>query len=320
MATAKAILCDWFMFMMSIPRTEPMTKVQKFTQWSSVLAYCVGGGSLLVCPQLWSILLQLDFLGRTEGYLRLIGLGVVIIGFLFVVSARSNHQDPIHATILVSILWRCIGVNGILLMLILRDMLPLSFALVFMCLDTSLSLITLVIWCLETEGASMNLFFRESLSPILKCRGITSGGSIAAVFFVGLFELFFWLVFVIRPDTAQYLLQLDDFQGHSIGFLAGFFFTLSIHGWYLLANANTINHPYVPAAVFYRIVFDIPVFIILYLVDQIERNLCLTLFGFDVCFSIVILIFVTFSKKKGSTIATEGDQQKLLPPDEKEKS
>ena len=318
MGTAKAILCDWFLFMMSISRTEPMTKVQKFTQWSSVLAYCVGGGSLLVCPQLWSILLQLDFLGRTEGYLRLIGLGVAIIGFLLVISARSNQQDPIHGAILGSILSRGIGVNGVLLMLILRNMLPLSFALFFMCLDTSLSLMTLVIWCRETEGASMSLFFRESLTPMLKCRGVASGGAIAAVFFVGLFQLFFWLVFVIRPDTAQYLLQLDHFQGHSIGFLASVFFILSIHGWYLVENASTVNHSAVPAAVFYRIVFNIPVLITLYLVDQIERNLCLSMFGFDVCFSIVILTVVTFSKKKVSTIATEGDQQKLLPPGEKE--
>ena len=295
-----------------------MTKVQKFTQWSSVLAYCVGGGSLLVYPQLWSIILQLDFLGHTEGYLRLIGLGVVIIGFLLVISARSNHQDPTQAVILVSLHSRLIGVNGVLLMLILRGMLPLSFALVFMCLDTSLSLITLVIWCCETEGASLSLFFRESLTPILKCRGVPSGGSIAAVFFVGLFQLFFWLVFVIRPDTAQYLFQLDDFQGYSSGFLASVFFTLSIHGFYHVANTNTVNYSIVPAAVFYRVVFNIPVLITLYLVDQIERNLCLILFGFDICFSIVILLFVTFSKKKVSAEATEGDHQKLLPPGEKE--
>lgn len=318
MATAKAILCDWFMFMFSIPRTEPMTKVQKFTQWSSALAYCVGGGIFLICPQLWRILLQLDFLGRTEGYLRLIGLHVSIIGFLLIITARSNQQDPIHGSILGSILSRGIGVNGIILMLVLRDMLPLSFALFFMCLDTSLALITLVIWCRETEGASMSLFFREGFTAILKCRAVASGGVMAAVFFVGLFQLFCLLVFVIRPDTAQVLLQLDDSQGHSIGFLAGAFFTLSLHGWYHVINASTVNISFASAAVFYRIVFNIPVFIILYLVDQIERNLCLALFGFEVGVSIVILTFITFSKKKVSTTATEGDQQQLLSPGEKE--
>ena len=107
----------------------------------------------------------------------------------------------------------------------------------------------------------MSLFFREILTPTLKCRGVSSGGCIAAVFFIGLLQSFFWLVFVIRPDIAQYLFKLDDFQGHSIGFLAAVFFTLSSHGFYLVGNANTVNHSIVPAAVFYRIVFNIPVFI-----------------------------------------------------------
>lgn len=317
MTTAKAVLCDWFMFMMSIPRTEPMTNTQKFTQWSSVFAYVFGGGSLLVCPQLWKILLQLDFLGRTEGYLRLIGLGVLVIGFIVIISARSNHQDPKHGAILGSVLSRVIYVNGFLLMLVLRNMLPLSFAVVFMGLDTLLPLITLVIWCRETQGASVGLFFREVFTGILKFRGLTSGGSIAAIFVVGVFQLFFWLVFVIRPDIAQNILQLDDFQGHSIGFLAAVFFTLSIHGWYHVINASAVNRSIVPAAVFYRLVFNVPVLIILYLVDQIERNLCLTLLSFDLCTSTVILVFVMFSKKNVST--TEGDERKLLAPGEKEK-
>ena len=315
--TAKAILCDWLMFMLSIPRTEPMTNSQKFTVWSSVLAYCVGAGSLLVFPQLWRILLQLDFLGRTEGYLRLAGLGVVVIGFILVISARSNHQDPKHGTILGSILSRVIFVDGILLMLVLRGMLPLSFALVFMCLDTSLAVITLVIWCRETQGASMSLFFQEMWLPILKFRGVTSGGPNAVIFFVGVFQLFFWLVFVIRPDIAQNILQLDHFKGHSSGFLAALFFTLSIHGWYHVLNASTVNRSFVPGAVFYRLVFNVPVFIILFLVDQIERNLCLALLTFDLCTAIVILLFVTFTKKDVST--AENDEQKLLTPGEKDK-
>ncbi|XP_078373441.1 uncharacterized protein LOC144657027 [Oculina patagonica] len=312
------MVCDWFKFMLPIPRDEPLTKTEKFTQWSSVLAYVVRGGSLLVCPQLWRFLLQLDFLGRTEGYLRLIGLDVLVIGFIVIISARSNHQDPKHGAILGSVFSRVLYVNGILLMLVLRDMLPLAFATVFMGLDTLLPLITLVIWCRETQGASVGLFFQDVFTGILKFRGLTSGGSIAAIFVVGVFQLFFWLVFVIRPDIAHNILQLDDFQGHSIGFWAAVFFTLSIHGWYYVINASAVNRSIVPAAVFYRLVFNVPVLIILYLVDQIERNLCLTLLSFDLCTSLVILIFVTFSKKNVSM--TEGDERKLLAPGEKEKN
>ena len=296
MKSAK-VICDWFTFMLSIQRTEPMTATQKFTQWSSVLAYCVGGFSLLVCPQLWKILLQLEFQGRTEGYLRLTGLGVLVIGFLITTSARSNHQSPTHGPILGSVVGRLLVVNVILLLLVLRSMLPLSFALLFMGLDTLLALITLVIWYRETEGASVSLFFQEAFWPMFKLRGVTSGGSIAIIFFVGIVQLFFWLVFVIRPDISQNILHLDQFRGYSNGYLAGVFFTLFLHGWCHVTNASSVNHHFVAAALFYRIALNIPVFSILGLVDQIERNLSITLLGFDVSLSIIIFLFATFSKK-----------------------
>ena len=301
MKTTKAVICGWFTFMLSIPSREPMSVTQKFTQWSSVLAYCMEGFSLLVCPQLWKILLQLEFEGRTEGYLRLTGLGVLVIGFLITISARSNHQSPSHGSILGSVVGRLLFVSGILQLLVLRNMLPLKFALVFMGLDTLLPLITLVIWYRETEGASVSLFFQEAFLPMFKLRGVTSGGSIAIIFFVGIFQLFFWLVFVIRPDISQNILQLDRFQGYSNGYLAVVFFTLFLHGWCHVINASSVNHSFVPAALFYRIALNIPVLSILGLFDQIERNLCITLLGFDFCLSIIIFAFAIFSKKAVST-------------------
>ena len=289
-----------------------MTNTQKFTQWSSAIAYCIGGGTLLVGPQLWRIIFQLHFLGRTEGYLRLIGLGVVIIGFLLIIAARSSQQGPI----LGSIFARCVFLNTVLGMLAIRNMMPLSFALFFMGLDTSLALITLVIWCRETEKASMSLFFHETFTPIFKCHGVTSGRSMAAVFFVGLFQFFFWLVFAVTPDTAQSVLHLDNFQGHSSGFLAGVFFTLSIHGWRHVTDASAVSKPFVQAALCYRVFLNVPVFLILGLIDQIERNLCIALLGFELFSFIVIFVFaISFSKEH--VPATQGDEQIPLTPGEK---
>ena len=303
-------MCDWFTFMLSIPRTEPLTTTQKFTQWSSILAYCGGGFSLLVFPQLWKILLQLDIQGRPEGHLRLTGFGVFVIGFLLVVSARSNLQSPINGTILGSVFSRLLYVNGMSLMLVLRDMLPLSFALVFMGLDTLLPLVTMVMWSRETEGASVSLFIREAFLQIFKCHAVQSEASMVTIFLIGIFQFFFWLVFVIRPDFAQNILQLDQFQGHSNGFLGSAFFTLSVQGWYHVTNAGAANQPIIPAALFYRVLLNVPVLFILVLVDQIELNLGFTLLGFDMCFSIIILLVATFSKTMVST--DEGDEQTLL--------
>ncbi|XP_068755937.1 uncharacterized protein [Montipora capricornis] len=309
---AKTGICSWFMFMLSFPRTQPLSKAQKFTQWSAVFAYCGGGFSLLVCPQLWEVILQLESSGRSEGYLRLTGLGVLEIGFILVIAARSNLQGPSHVSILGSIVGRLLYVNGILLMMILRKMIPVSFALVFMFLDSSLPLITLVIWSHETEGASVSLFIQDVFSPILNCRGATSGSSIAVIFFVGIFQLFFWLIFVIRPDIAHSILQLDQFQGSSNGYLATSFFTMSILGWYHVINATAVNYPFVPAALFYRLSLNIPALVILVSLDQIERNLFMVVSGCEICFSVILLVFEISTKKCLKTDESDSEEKMML--------
>ena len=298
MKTFKSVICDWFKFMLSIPRAKPMTMIQKFTMWSSLIFYCAGGFILLVWVQLWKIVFRIDFQGRTESYIRLTLLGVFIIGFHLVITARSSDQSPRNGTILGAIFGRLVYVNGFLLMMVVSNMVPLSFALTFIVLDSSLALITLVIWVRETDEASVMLFFQEVFLPILKLRGVTSGYSIAAVFFIGIFTMFFWLVFTIRPDIAQNMFHLDQFQGHSGGFLACVFFTLSLHGWCHVTNTSCVNHPFVSGAIFYRIALSAPVLLVLYLVDQIERNLFIVLLSFDISLSGIVSLFAVFSKKE----------------------
>lgn len=303
------MVCDWLKFMLSIPRDEPMTKTEKFTQWSSLIAYVVGGLSFLIAPQLWAIILQLDLEGRSEGYIRLAGLGVIEIGFILLIAARSNHKTSLHQECLTSILGRLVLVNGILLMMILRNMLPLSFALFFMALDSTLALITLVIWCLDTEGASLATFFREIFASILQCCGPKAGGSILVIFCLGIMQLIFWLVMVIRPDLAQRMFNLDPYQGYSAGYLAAYFFLISIHGLYHVVGASNVNRCLSFAFIFYRIVFNVPVFIILVLVDQIERNLFIVLLSFDLVFSAIIFLSLILEKRNENNSSEE--MQKL---------
>ena len=288
--------CDWFKFMLSFPRTEPMTKTELLTQYSCLLAYILGGCSLLVAPQLWEIILQFDLEGRSEGYLRLVGLGLIEIGLILMIAARSKHKMSRHEEILTSVLGRLLLVVAILLMMILRDMLPLSFGLFFMVLDSSLAVTTLVIWCRETEGASVSSFFREIFAPLLQCRGPKTGGSIMVIFYLGIPQFFFWFVLTVRPDFAQKMFQLDSFQAYSAGFLAAYFFLLSIHGEYHVVGASNVNHCLSPAFVFYRILLNVPVYIVLFLVDQIERNLFIVIVVWDVLYSVGIFIFVSQEK------------------------
>jgi len=301
--------------MMSIPRTEPMTKTELFTQWSCLVAYILGGCSILSAPQLWEIIMQFNLEGHSEGYLRLVGLGVIDIGLIFMIAARSNHKVSRHEEILTSILSRFLLVVAISLMMILRKMLPLSFALLFMVLDTSLAVITLVIWCRETEGASVSFFFREIFAPLLQCRDPKTGGSIIFIFYLGIPQFFFWLVLTVRPDFVQKMFHLDSFQGYSVGFLAAYFFRISLHGLYHVVGASNVNHCLSTAFVFYQILFNVPVYIVLYLVDQIERNLFIVLMVFDLIFSAVM--FISLVRERSTKEEKSTEEESVLNAKEK---
>ena len=224
--TCLAMLHHWFKLMFSIPRREPMTRTEKFIQWSSLVAYCIGGFSFLAAPQLYNIILQLDYRGHSEGFIRLVGLGIVDVGLIFVVLARCDHKIYRMGTISASTFSRLLWVPAKGLMLIFRDMLPLAFALIFMALDSSLSLSTLVIWYCETEEPSSRAFFKELLSFVRDCRGLKSGGSILVAFILGVIQVIFWYVFVVRPDFAQIIFNLDQFEGFASRYLSTFIYLL----------------------------------------------------------------------------------------------
>lgn len=107
-----------------------MTRTEKFFQWSSLVAYCIGGFSFLAAPQLYNIMLQLDYRGRSEGFIRLVGLGIVDVGLIFIVLARCDHKVYRMSTISASTFSRLLWVPATGLMLIFRDMLPVAFALI----------------------------------------------------------------------------------------------------------------------------------------------------------------------------------------------
>lgn len=196
---------DWLKFVFSIPRSEPMTTTEKFVQWSSLSAYCITGFSFLAAPQLYNIILGLDYQGRSEGYIRLFGISLVDIGVIFAILGRCEDKVSRYGTILISIFSRLLWVPITGVLLIVREMVPLSFALLFMVLDPCLALVTLLIWLSEERGPLLRTFCEELLAPIRACGLLKTGGSILIILFcfiIGLIQLIFWYIFVVRPDFA----------------------------------------------------------------------------------------------------------------------
>ena len=199
------MLLTWIKFAFSIPRSEPMTRTEKFVQWSSLFAYCITGFSFIAAPQMYNIILGLDYQGRSEGYIRLFGISLVDIGVIFVILARCEDKVSRYGTIFISIFSRLLWVPITGVLLIVREMVPLSFALLFMVLDPCLALVTLLIWLSEERGPLLGTFCEELLALLRACGRLKTRGSILIIlscFIIGLIQLIFWYIFVVRPDFA----------------------------------------------------------------------------------------------------------------------
>ena len=202
------------------------------------------------------------------------------IGVIFVILARCEDKVSRYGTIFISIFSRLLWVPITGVLLIVREMEPLSFALLFMVLDPCLALVTLLIWLPEERGPLLRTFCEELLAPGRACGQLKTGGSILIIlscFIIGLIQLIFWYIFVVRPDFSQTLFKLEQFEGFASGYLSTFFYLISIHGLYHVLCALCLNSCLSPGSIFYRVLLDQPVFLILFFLDQIERKLFLAL-------------------------------------------
>ena len=287
------MLLNWLKFVFSIPRSEPMTRTENFVQWSSLFAYCITGFSFIAAPQLYNIILGLDYQRRSEGYIRLFRISLVDVGVIFVILGRSEDKGSRYGTILISIFSRLLWVPITGVLLIVREMVPLSFVLLFMVLDPCLALVTLLIWLSEERGPLLGTFCEELLALLRACGRLKTRGSILIIlscFIIGLIQLIFWYILVVRPDFAQTLFKLEQFEGFASGYLSTFFYLISIHALYNVLCALNLNSCLPHGSIFYRVLLDQPVFLILFFLEQIERNLFLVLLCIDVPPAIIVLL------------------------------
>lgn len=131
-----------------------------------------------------------------------VGIGVIEIGFIFLIVVCFNFKKFCYQECLIFILGCLLLVNGILLMMILRNMLLFFFVLFYMVFDLFFVFIILVIWCLDIEGVFVVIFCSEIFIFIFCCYGFKIGGFMVVIFFFGIFQLFFWFVLVIRFDLV----------------------------------------------------------------------------------------------------------------------
>ncbi|KAL9985625.1 hypothetical protein ACROYT_G008048 [Oculina patagonica] len=284
----------WFKAMMSANRSKPLTKTERFTQWSS-MAYVVVGTAMLLTPSLWGILWNTELVGRTAGYMQLGGLALTVEGYLLVIASRSMHKVPGHGHINITVLTRIILVNMSLFVMYKNGVAPIRFLAFFAVLDNSLAVGMFLVWICTEDGASLGLFFKEIFGLLF--RFPAGPWSSIAVLVAGVVQ-FPGALYLKNVDFLRNVLNLDPFLGHSYIFLS-FHFSLNVaHAVLYIFNGQAISRSFNMNCVFYRVAINIPTISALAVAGRVESNLAIFLVCVEVMFAAFILVFLCCDKEK----------------------
>lgn len=292
----------WFKTMVSFTPQEKLTKTALFTQWTALIAYGGGGLTLLCAPSLWSTLLGFDLNRRDEGYIRLSGIYLLALSFIYIVVARAGCSRSEHGPMLSSIIERLVYVNGALLMFIFRSMAPLYFALLFIILDSTLALLTFFLWLRETSHASIVVYFKELFSSFQKCLSLNQlAVSSLSVQIIGVLQFIIAAILMTVPTLIKYPLKLLPFEDYTEGFLSCSFLLISVLGWFHVFAGGAELTSFTLAAVFYRLSFTLPLQCILYLCHHIELNVFVFFGSLEFAVALILSFSFVLDKKKHAT-------------------
>lgn len=278
---------------MSEDRSKPLTKTERFTQWSS-MAYVVVGTAMLLTPSLWGILWNTELVGRTAGYMQLGGLALAVEGYLLVIASRSMHKVSGHGHINITVLTRMVLVNMSLLVLYKNGVAPIRFLAFFAVLDNSLAAGMFLVWIYTEDGASLGLFFKEIFGLLF--RFPAGPWSSIAVLVAGVVQ-FPGALYLKNVDLLRNALNLDPFLGHSYIFLS-FHFSLNVaHAVLYIFNGQAISRSFNTNCVFYRVAINVPTICALAVAGRVESNLAIFLVCVEVGFAAFILVFLCCDKE-----------------------
>ena len=258
---------------------------------SATIAYIVAGLSMTLAPGVWIriLLLDLDAFGR--GYFVLVGSGLAVIGSYYVVISRhKSSQIPNHGPLLGTIVSRLLLVNAVLIIFYIWRMINARFALMFGILDSTLAVITYIIWSMEYKSASFITLLQEAWSAVKLFSDKTPPYGILQV--LGLVQ--FILGFTVPSLLMSSSVVPSNIEGsHVEGMFRCYFVTLALHAVLHILASGVQNDSLVIASIFYRVVWNIPVLFLLGILSQIPKALSSILIVYDAIFVIVIAVLFT---------------------------
>ena len=277
--------------MLSIPPRQTLTTLRVFTVWSAVMAYLISGILGVAFPQLLSRVFMMNLSGRCDtGYWRLICGLLAVIGFLYIVTARSRPAVAGNGALLGTVPERLLFVTSTLVGLFRQSLVSLRFAVAFGVLDSTLAIITYVIWSRNTPEASPKKCMGEIAKIMLPTLGPGRKWSSNCVQIIGYLQMVVSFTFMAKPEIARDAMDLDACGDSSKGLLSILFMQTAIIGWFHVLGGGDGNESCPIAAVFYRLAWSAPLISLLYYFDGIERGFALALGIADSMSALIISI------------------------------
>lgn len=279
--------------MLSIPPRETLTMLRVFTVWSAFMAYFISGILGVAFPQLMSRLFMMELSGRRDqGCLRLNCGLLAVIGFFYIVTARSRPAVTGNGAILGSVPERLFFVTSALVWQFRQSFISLPFAAAIGLLDSTLAITTYVIWSRNTPEASPKKCLVEIAKIMLPILGPARKWSSNCVQLIGYLQMVISLTFMAKPEIARDAMGLEAFGGSSKGLVSLLFMQMTVIGWFHVLGGGDGNESCPVAAVFYRLAWSAPLISLLYYFDGIERGFALALGTADSMTALIISIFL----------------------------
>ena len=282
---------NWFRTMLSIPPRKQLTILQKFTAWSAFIAYLSSGVLSVVFPQIVNFaLFNMKLSGRDYEYGRLVCSLLAVIGFLYIVIARSSPLVTGDGAILGTVPERLFAVPAALFWFYYQSLIPTIMLAAFVFLDPALAVATYIIWACSTPGASLKRCFEEIAGLVHPFRKPSQKWSSTMTQGIGYFQLVVSLILLAKPEFARDALGLDAFKGYSQGLIAVYFMCTAVIGWLHVLGGGDGNESLPIGAVVYRLGWTMPLVSLMYCFDCIERGFVLALVVSDLISVLIISI------------------------------
>lgn len=147
MAGNSAASRSWWQCMLETPAGSPGA-LARYTFWNGVM-YLVVGGALYLTPDIArKLFFMAPFAGLEEGYMRMLGVTVAIIGWFYVFGARTRADSFALSTVADRI-----AVPALLLPLYFTGQMAAGPVFAFALLDPLLALGAYLIWRRQRKAA-----------------------------------------------------------------------------------------------------------------------------------------------------------------------